>query len=663
LEDDTWRLCKGVTFLLHFTLNYEPSDQQKEYLFNLNSKTLNTSPLSEYTLAKEKATLAAKKASSVAARLSIVRLVSFFALVALTVLVGVEVHAAAAIAVVVLGLIGFNQLVGKQQRLDADKLLYDRVVQLNEKEIAALGYDFSGIVGGDQFADFSHPYTGDLDVFGAQSVFQLTNQTTSLVGQHALASFMRNPLQSIDALNMRQEAIKELGPLLDWRQRFLAHGAEAPGKVSALDNLRAWAATPSSLSQGWWPAVIYGLSIFNLGWLVAFAYLPFFVAVLAYLPSIVVLFRFKKEVDVIHEQTEASVELLQRYQGMLGDIEEASWKSNLLEQLKDQLVAKSGATTSEAFGQLAYLSRQLAVRANPFVAILNLFSFWEIRYARQLENWKRTFLSEEISDAFPQAVAFDLPTASSTATQARSVLDHWLLTLGAFDALVSFAGVHFRYPAWTFPNFVEDGAVQGVAMNHPLLPPNKSIANDFTSPAKAHIKLLTGSNMAGKSTFLRTVGLQIAMAHWGGVVPSRSLSLPILRVYTSMRTQDNLHEGASAFYAELQRLRVVVEASKRGDNIFFLLDEILKGTNSQDRHAGGKALIEQLIREGAAGIVATHDLELGAMANTSDAVDNIRLEVETDAEGKLYFDYTVKPGLAQSRNASILMKQMGLGVK
>jgi len=280
----------------------------------------------------------------------------------------------------------------------------------------------------------------------------LTNQTTSLVGQQALASYMRDPLQEVDALNMRQEAIKELGPLLDWRQRFLAHGVEVTAKEHALDNLRAWAATPSSLAQGWWPIVIYGLSIFNLGWLVAFAYLPFFVAILAYIPSIFILFRFKKDVDAIHEQTEASVELLQRYQGMLGDIEQATWKSTLLQKLKAQLVAKSGVTTSAAFGQLAYLSRQLAVRANPFVAILNLFSFWEIRYARQLEHWKRTFLSEEISDAFPNAVAFDLPTAKRTATQAMtSVLDHWLLTLGAFDALVSFAGVHFRYPAWTFP--------------------------------------------------------------------------------------------------------------------------------------------------------------------------------------------------------------------
>jgi len=624
---------------------------------------LNKSPLQAYTQAKEKASLAAQKASSVASKLSIVRLVSFFALVAIAVLVGTEIHIAAAIAVVVLGLIGFNQLVGKQQALDAEKLLFDRVILLNEREIAALDYDFSHVAGGDQFADFSHSYTGDLDIFGSKSVFQLTNQTTSLVGQHALASYMRDPLQEIGSLNLRQEAIKELAPQLDWRQRFLAHGADSPAKVAALDNLRRWASTPLALSQGWWPIVIYGLSIFNIVWLVAFFYLPFFVAVLAYIPSVVILFRSKPQVDIVHEQTEASVEFLQQYQGMIGDIEGASFTSSLLQELKAQLVSQSGTTTSDAFGKLAYLSRQLAVRANPFVAVLNLFSFWEIRYARQLEYWKRTYLSEEVTDVFPVSVAFDLPTLNSAALEPRtSTLDRWLLTLGAFDALVSFAGVHFRYPAWTFPTFAENSQIEGEEMNHPLIPPNKSVANDFTSPAKAHIKLLTGSNMAGKSTFLRTVGLQIAMAHWGGVVPSKSLLLPILRVYTSMRTQDNLHEGASAFYAELQRLRVVVEATKRGDNIYFLLDEILKGTNSQDRHAGGKALIEQLIREGAAGIVATHDLELGAMANASDEVDNIRLEVETDTAGKLFFDYTVKPGLAQSRNASILMKQMGLGV-
>lgn len=622
-----------------------------------------SSPFAAFTQAKAQATQAAKKAGRKASRLSIVRLVSFFLLIALAVLAFLEVNGFVAAAVVVLGLLGFNQLVGRQQKLDAEKLLFERVIQLNERELAALDYDFSNNDGGAQYADFSHPYSGDLDIFGDKSVFQLTNQTSSLVGQHALASFMQSPLQEIEELRLRQVAIAELGPLLDWRQRFLAHGAESAAKPVALDSLRAWAATPASFTQGWWPIAIYGLSIFNIGWLVSFFYLPFFLAILAYVPTIAILFKFKKEVDAIHTQTEAAVELLQRYQGMLGDIEQATWTSPLLQALQAQLTSKAGATTSEALGKLAYLSRQLAVRANPFVALLNLFSFWEIRYARQLENWKRTYLSESIPNAFPVSVAFELPTVQHTEEQTEAtLLDQWLLTLSAFDALVSFAGVHFRYPAWTFPTFESNGSLRGVGMNHPLIPPAKSVANDFTSPSKAHIKLLTGSNMAGKSTFLRTVGLQIAMAHWGGVVPSKSLRLPILRVYTSMRTQDNLHEGASAFYAELQRLRVVVEASKRGDNIYFLLDEILKGTNSQDRHAGGKALIEQLIREGAAGIVATHDLELGAMATASEHVDNIRLEVETDAQGKLFFDYTVKSGLAQSRNASILMKQMGLGI-
>ncbi|MFK8057776.1 MAG: hypothetical protein AB8F78_16735 [Saprospiraceae bacterium] len=625
---------------------------------------MKNSPQQAFIQAQTQATLAAKQAASKAQQLSFVRLISFFALIALAVLAGAEIHGAAAIPVIVLGLLGFNQLVGKQQALDARKLLCDRVVQLNARELAALEYDFSSVEGGEQYADFSHPYTGDLDVFGQKSVFQLTNQTSSLVGQRALASYMQTPLQNIKDLGLRQEAIQELGPLLDWRQNFLAHGAESPAKASALDNLRNWAAAPASFSQGWWPIILYGLSIFNVCWLVAFFYLPFFVAVLAYLPTIAILLRNKKHVDVIHQQTEAAVDLLQRYQGMLGDIEEATWTSSLLQDLKAQLVSSTGTTTSAAFGKLAFMSRQLAVRANPFVALLNLFSFWEIRYARQLEKWKGKYLVEEVSTAFPQALAFELPSEETAdAHHTATLLDQWLLTLGAFDALVSFAGVHYRYPAWSFPKFEANGSLVGVGMNHPLLPPHKSVSNDFTSPAKAHIKLLTGSNMAGKSTFLRTVGLQIAMAHWGGVVPSKQISLPILRVYTSMRTQDNLHEGASAFYAELQRLRVVVEATKRGDNIYFLLDEILKGTNSQDRHAGGKALIEQLIREGAAGIVATHDLELGAMATDSDEVDNIRLEVETDKEGKLFFDYTVKSGLAQSRNASILMKQMGLGVK
>lgn len=637
--------------------------------------TLPTTPEQSFQTARAAAQQAAAFAKTKANRLGLVRLFSFFGLVALVILLSIEIHPFAGVATIVVGLIAFNKLVGFQQELDAETLRKERVVELNDGELLSLDYDFSGFDGGADFKQGAHPYSGDLDVFGTNSIFQQHNRTGSLVGRSALASYMRFPLQDVAQIEARQEAVKELAANLDWRQRFLADGTDKLASAAALDKLRAWAKTPMLLVEGYWPIVIIGLSIFNLLWLVSFAYFPFYFCLLGYAPTFYLIYRAKLRVDEIHEQTEEAVELLARYRFMIASVEQQQWQSPLLSELSLKLTSASGEKASVALKDLAYASRQLAVRSNPFVLLLNLFSFWEIRYARQLEAWKQKHLGSGGQQVFPAAAWFDLPTITAELSEGEkpgnvildSSLEGWLLSLGAFDALTSLAAAHFRWPSWTFPSFskgsqIGGSEVLGVAMNHPLLKPAKCVSNDFRTPARAHIKLLTGSNMAGKSTFLRTVGLNIAMAHWGGVVPAQSLSLPLLLVYTSMRTQDDLHEGASAFYAELQRLRTVVQATKRGDNIFFLLDEILKGTNSQDRHEGGRALIKQLIRNGGSGIVATHDLELGAMASESKAVDNIRLEVETDEVGHLFFDYTVKPGLAESRNATILMEQMGLGV-
>ncbi len=626
---------------------------------------LQQSPQQQFETASARAAEAARSAKAKANRLSIIRLLTFFGGVALAVLVGVEVHPLAAVGVVAVGLYLFNKLIGQQQALDEAHRRFERIVELNAEELLSLKFDFAAFDSGEDFADAQHPFSGDLDIYGANSLFQQHNRTASLVGRCALAEWMQRPLQRVADIVLRQEAIKELLPQLAWRQQFLAAGSNAPANVSALQRLRQWASSSATLTESYWRWIIPVLSIFNVLWLASFFYLPFYIALLGYLPTIYLLSKAKSRVDVVHTETEEAVALLTRYQAMLGWIERTTWSSPLLAALAEFAATTDASPASNALQQLAYDSKQLALRVNPFVLLLNLFSFWEIRYARRLEQWKVQHLTASGNADFPAAAQFHLPSAAdaTTAPQANA-LEHWLLTLGAFDALTSLAAAAFRWPDWTFPRFDESAtaSINGAQLKHPLLAPARSVGNDFSSPARAHINLLTGSNMAGKSTFLRTVGLHIAMAHWGAATPAQSLSLPLLQVYTSMRTQDNLHEGASAFYAELQRLRFVVEATHRGDNVFFLLDEILKGTNSQDRQEGGKALLRQLIRHGGAGIVATHDLELGELAADTTAITTIRLEVETDTSGQLYFDYTVKPGLAESRNASILMEQMGLGM-
>ena len=676
-------------------------------------------------------------------RLGWVRLAAFVALVTLAIYLLGEGLWWVAVSVVALGLAGFNTLVGRQEAAARALAVEGATAAEAERELRLQSYDVGGQDGGAEFADPHHAYTGDLDVFGTHSVFAMLNVTGSLVGREALAGYLREVLAQADLVGERQAAVAELGPLLAWRLGFGALGRIDEGRdsgVEALDGLRAWLASAPQLQERWWPVVFWGVSVVNVAWIVAFAYLPFMVALLGYVPTAVLLYRYKARVDAIQEQTEAAVAQLRRSGAMLAQIESRAWSSPLLAALRGQLDAGvGGGGTGAQVQALAYDARQLAIRSNPFVLLFNLFSLWELRYARRLERWKAARqVTGGRAGAFPAAAHFHLPTAVAKtsgsavaktpragepsldtdrvqahtggagrthATQAHTggagrthvtqahtggagrthvtqthtggvgltraadvsgapLLDRWLLALGAFDALTSMAGAYYRWPHWRFPEVSDaTAALVGEGLHHPLLPPGRSVPNDFRSPLRQHVALLTGSNMAGKSTLLRTIGLHLVLAQAGMPTPARQLRLGPVAVYTSMRTQDDLHEGASAFYAELKRLSVVVEAVRGSGRrpVFFLLDEILKGTNSDDRNTGGRALVRQLLRLGGAGVVATHDLGLGELTRETDAVSTLRLEVETDAAGELYFDYTVKPGLAESRNASALMRRLGLG--
>ena len=603
-------------------------------------------------------------------RLGYVRLLAFFAWVALAVLAFAELGVAYAIVVLALGLAGFNYLVGLQQAADAERDRQTRIAELNDGELASLAYDFTRFDGGARYADYDHPYTGDLDVFGAHSVFGLLNRTSSLVGEWALADYVRHGLRDVGQVAERQAALRELAPRLGLRQDFLAAAPAGEQTTARLNRLRTWAQAPPRLRAGYWRWVLVLVPLVNLAWLASFFYLPFYLALLGYAPTAYLLRRRKAEVDAIEAATAEALDQLRQLSAMLGVIGGQTYDSALLRSLAARVggLRQDGdpprATASARIAALARDVRQLAIRANPYVIPLNVLFLWELRYARRIEAWKAARAdAADLTRAFPAAAAFPL----SDVPDGETFLDDWLRVAGAFDAFTSMAGAAYRYPHWRFPEVVPAvlapaGHLRGVGLHHPLLPPGKSVPNDFASPLRRHISLLTGSNMAGKSTLLRTIGLHLAMAQWGMPTPHDELTLSPVAVYTSMRTQDDLHEGASAFYAELKRLRVVVDATRAGTAVFFLLDEILKGTNSQDRNAGGRALILQLLGYGGAGVVATHDLELGRLAGETDAVTALRLEVETDAAGELYFDYTVKPGLARSRNATALMRRLGLGI-
>ncbi|MDX1665785.1 MAG: hypothetical protein R3350_01075, partial [Saprospiraceae bacterium] len=292
-------------------------------------------------------------------------------------------------------------------------------------------------------------------------------------------------------------------------------------------------------------------------------------------------------------------------------------------------------TASQAIERLSYIISQLNVRYNAFAILLNVFALWDLNWTFRLEKWRNDY-----GDQLPS----------------------WFEALAEFEAMSCMANSAFNNPEWIFPQVYDQGVLHIEQMGHPLIARDRRVCNDLHMPTNGHIKLITGSNMAGKSTFLRTAGINMVLALAGGPVCARVLRMPPLQVYTSMRTQDALHENTSSFFAELKRLKFILEAVEAGKNVFFLLDEILKGTNSRDRHTGSEALIRQLIRFRGAGLIATHDLELGKLEGESEGrVENLCLEVQV-VDGQLHFDYRIKKGVSKSFNATLLMKNMGIQI-
>ncbi len=288
---------------------------------------------------------------------------------------------------------------------------------------------------------------------------------------------------------------------------------------------------------------------------------------------------------------------------------------------------------------LAYRISQLDVRYNPFVMLFEISGLWSLQWLRQLDKWR---------------------------AEHRDNLAGWLRTLAETDALVSWANLRFNHPEWTEAEFTDRPVITATALGHPLLPPTGRVTNDIELATDGHIHLVTGSNMAGKSTWLRTVGINLVLAQCGSPVCAEHLSrinCGTLDVWTSMRSQDDLSESTSSFYAELKRLKSIIGAvSDPERRVIFLLDEILKGTNSRDRHTGARALIRQLIRERGAGIIATHDLELAALADEPGSrVENYAMEVQTRGS-RLTFDYKLHPGVCTSFNATALMAEMGIDI-
>ena len=511
-----------------------------------------------------------------------------------------------------------------------------RLIAINQTEINVLNHHFTDLPDGEKFKPEQHEYANDLDIFGRASLFQYINRCTSEQGNRLLAYWLLNPA-STETIAERQEAVRELSNQFAWRQQLQSYGVAKPFNTTTENEIDNWLEEPYQFTnKTYWhilrfllPAISIGLLIFHVAAIIGSNI--FYPAISLIL---ITSLGISKLVTPSYTKLNKIAPELETLSDSVAWIEKTNFKSKLLNKLKNNYVG-GHARSSQTIKALKKILDRADIRLNPLVFLpLNTFSFWDLQQVLILENWKK---------------------------ENKAHIDDWFHSLAEMESLSSLANLYFNNPGWTFPIVSEHhGTFIADSLGHPLIPKEKIVTNSFSTKSSEGLNLVTGSNMSGKSTFLRSVGVNIVLAMMGSAVYAGSLTVSNMKVISSMRVSDNLEENTSTFYAELKKLKEVIEAVYQKEKVFLLLDEILRGTNSADRHTGSKALIKQLIQHNAVGLIATHDLELARLAEElPDKLHNYHFDVQVTGD-ELYFDYQLKKGICTSMNASLLMKKIGI---
>ena len=515
----------------------------------------------------------------------------------------------------------------------------EKKIEINHQELKALDYDISAFDCGKEFIDPSHFYTYDLDVFGEYSLFQYINRTSTVLGKKRLAAWFNEHLEKKAEILRRQEAIRELTSELSFRQRFRTLGLLHKGKAADETELETWAKSPSLFRKKrllrMLPYLVGGTNFICLGLMIAGIISSSLWGVI-WTCFVIGSFIFTGKITKMQTIYGKKLQILSTYAGLLQLTEELPVQCNVLKSIKEE-ISGSKRKASQSIQQLSKLMNDLDQRNNIFIyVILNGLFFWELRQIMRIEAWK-----EKIASDFPC----------------------WLNAIGEVDALNSLANFAYNHPDYTYPNFTDHPFIlTAESLGHPLMHRDRCIQNDIYMEKRPFFIIITGANMAGKSTYLRTVGINYLLACVGTPVWARSMTLYPARLVTSLRTSDSLTDNESYFFAELKRLKLIIDKLNAGEELFIILDEILKGTNSADKQKGSLALIKQFMLLHANGIIATHDLMLGTLVNLFPKdIRNHCFEAEI-ANNELTFSYQIKDGVAQNMNACFLMKKMGIAI-
>lgn len=564
-----------------------------------------------------------------------IRLIFFIALL-LTAYHVFSRYGAAGIWVIVIGLPCFLALVSLDTNYANKEQHLRSLIAINEEELRILQHHFDQRFDGSQLQPVLHDYSHDLDLFGHASVYQWMQRCHTEQGGLLLADGLLRPLP-VALILERQHATQELSHEVEWRQHLQAIAMQTPVTQATERRAVAWAATPiQHFGQAWWKWFVIFYSVITLGTAVAtiVGWIPLALFSALYLLFVITAVVLSRNTIRPYIQLSGVVKEITVLHRLVEWIEGKTVQSTLLQQLQQDVKANGEAAAPQIEAIKTILDRfDLRISIIGFL-FLNPFLLWDVRQMIALNNWKK---------------------------QNQSVLPKWFQAVAQMEVLHTLATLSFNHPDWSFPAFSDQPfLLNGKEIGHPLIPSSTRVSNDFHLQGKPKIGLITGSNMAGKSTFLRSLGVNVVLAQMGAAVCARQFTLSPMKLMSSMRIADNLAENTSTFYAELKKLKSIIEAVNRKEPLFILLDEILRGTNSMDRHKGSEALIHQLVRQEAVAIIATHDLELAKLEQVHAGVlENYHFDVQVAGE-ELYFDYRLKHGICNSLNASILMKKIGI---
>lgn len=512
-------------------------------------------------------------------------------------------------------------------------------ISINEQELRAIQYDFSDFDSGKEFIDPTHFYTYDLDVFGEHSLFQYINRTSTPIGKLHLANWFNAHLENKESIELRQQAIQELSTELEYRQQFRLLGLLYKGKPADTNEINDWAKSPSYYRKHTLlriiPTVVSIINILCIGAAIL-GLLPSTVAGVVFVCFVIFSSIFSKGITKLQTTYGEKLQILSTYADQILLTENKEMHSPILQQLKNDFKSRNQ-TASQAVRQLSKLMNALDQRNNMLMSItLNGLIFWELRQVMRIEQWKEMH-------------AADLP--------------RWIETIGEIDAYCSLATFAYNHPEYIFPEICSHPFhLQAEALGHPLMNRNKCVRNGIDIDKRPFFIIITGANMAGKSTYLRTVGINYLLACIGAPVWAKQMKIYPARLVTSLRTSDSLTDNESYFFAELKRLKLIIDKLEAGEELFIILDEILKGTNSMDKQKGSFALIKQFMNMNANGIIATHDLLLGTLIDVfPQNIRNFCFEADI-TNNELAFSYQMRNGVAQNMNACFLMKKMGIAV-